>query len=55
MEFRNGESGQHVLHIRTLTELFLQHLALKTDRYPLTQADIRLISMMTGTSSIHPC
>ena len=44
VEFRNGESGQHVLHIRTLTELFLQHLALKTDRYPLTQADIRLIS-----------
>ena len=44
VEFRNGESGQHVLHIRTLTELFLQHLVLKTDRYPLTQADIRLIS-----------
>ena len=44
VEFRNGESGMHVLHIRTLTELFLQHLVLKTDRYPLTQADIRLIS-----------
>ena len=26
VEFRNGESGQHVLHIRTLTELLLKHL-----------------------------
>ena len=32
VEFRNGESGQHVLHIRTLTELLLKHLVQMTDR-----------------------
>ena len=50
VEFRNGESGQHVLHIRTLTELLLQHLSLKTDRYQLSRADIALIST---ASSLH--
>ena len=47
VEFRNGESGQHVLHIRTITEILLSCLVQKTDRYPLTQADIQLI----GTAS----
>ena len=47
VEFRNGESGQHVLHIRTITEILLSRLVQKTDRYPLTQADIQLI----GTAS----
>ena len=47
VEFRNGESGMHVLHVRTLTELLLRELARRTDRYALTQADISLI----GTAS----
>ena len=50
VEFRNGESGQHVLHIRTATELILNHLSQKTDRYKLSAADIAMI----GTaSSLH--
>ena len=52
VEFRNGESGQHVLHIRTLTELFLQHLILKTDRYQITRADISLISTASALHDI---
>lgn len=36
VEFRNGESGLHVLHIRTLTDIFLRELQKVTDRYPIT-------------------
>ncbi|WP_082989614.1 bifunctional diguanylate cyclase/phosphohydrolase [Christensenella intestinihominis] len=43
VEFRNGESGLHVLHIRKITELLLRHLAKMTDRYYLTDAKIALI------------
>ncbi len=31
VEFRNGESGPHVLHIRTITEVLLNRLVQKTD------------------------
>ena len=44
VEFRNGESGQHVLHIRTLTELMLKQLSQMTDKYSFSKADIALIS-----------
>lgn len=33
----------HVLHIRTITEVLLNRLVQKTDRYSLTQEDIQLI------------
>ncbi len=52
VEFRNGESGLHVLHIRTLTELLLKHLVQMTDRYPLTPADITLISTASALHDI---
>ena len=32
VEFRNGESGQHVLHIGTLTQRHLERLTQKTDK-----------------------
>ena len=44
VEFRNGESGLHVLHIRILTGLLLRHLIHKTDLYRLSNADVSLIS-----------
>ncbi len=44
VEFRNGESGQHVLHIRTLTELMLNHINQMTDKYNFSKSDIALIS-----------
>ena len=50
VEFRNGESGLHVLHIRTLTELLLRHLVRMTDQYPMTASRIALI---VNASSLH--
>lgn len=50
VEFRNGESGLHVLHVRTLTELLLRRLMEKTDRYQLSQSDVTLI---TSASALH--
>lgn len=50
VEFRNGESGLHVLHVHTITELLLKALKNKTDKYPLTQKDISLIC---NASALH--
>ena len=50
VEFRNGESGLHVLHVSTMTELLLNQIARKTDKYNLTPADISRIAM---ASSLH--
>ncbi|MDO4271143.1 MAG: diguanylate cyclase [Eubacteriales bacterium] len=50
VEFRNGESGLHVLHIRAVTDLLLRRLAEKTDRYNLSPAQIMLI---TNASALH--
>ncbi len=50
VEFRNGESGAHVVHIRLLTEKLLECLVRKTDRYQLTATDRELI---TTASALH--
>ena len=50
VEFRNGESGMHVLHVHTLTDMLLRKLMEKTDKYPLTQKEIRLIC---NASALH--
>ncbi len=52
VEFRNGESGLHVLHIHTITEMLLKALLRKTDRYHLTHADISLISTASALHDI---
>ena len=52
MEFRNGESGLHILHVRTLTDLLLSHLTRRTDRYHLTMADIAVISTASALHDI---
>ena len=52
VEFRNGESGLHVLHIRTMTDLLLKRLVQITDRYPLTPQDISLISTASALHDI---
>lgn len=44
VEFRNGESGLHVLHIGTMTEMLLKRLREKTDAYNLDAAKISMIS-----------
>lgn len=50
VEFRNGESGLHVLHIRTITELLLNCLLQSTDKYPLTHSQVVIIS---NASTLH--
>ena len=47
---RNSESREHILHIKTATEMMLRQLVKVADAYPLTEADIALI---TTTSSLH--
>lgn len=52
VEFRNGESGLHVLHIHILTELLLGQLIRKTDRYKLSHSDISLIGIASALHDI---
>jgi len=47
---RNSESREHILHIKIATEMMLRQLVKVTDAYPLTEADIALI---TTASSLH--
>ena len=50
VEFRNGESGLHVLHVNTITKLLLKHLIQLTGQYSLSKRDIDLIAI---ASSLH--
>ena len=50
VEFRNGESGQHVVNIRLITDLMLKTLVGITDKYNLTSSDIDIITL---ASSLH--
>lgn len=50
VEFRNGESGLHVLHVRRITEILLDTLTKKTDKYALTKSQKAIIS---NASALH--
>lgn len=50
VEFRNGESGLHVMRINMITGMLLERLAVKSDKYPLSWAER---SMITMASSLH--
>lgn len=50
VEFRNGESGLHILHVNTITEVLLKQLMQKTDKYMLSTEDIETIVI---ASSLH--
>lgn len=52
VEFRNGESGLHVLHIRALTELLLKHLNRVSDKYRFTQEEISMICIASALHDI---
>lgn len=43
VEFRNGESGMHVMNIGTLTEILLNQISKKDDKYYLPYAERDLI------------
>ena len=50
VEFRNGESGQHVLHIKKITDILLRALLKRTSEYNLSEEDI---GMIATASSMH--
>ena len=50
MEFRNGESGLHVVHMNLITGMLLEELIQKTDKYNLSWNDRSLI---TTAASLH--
>lgn len=50
IEYRNNESGQHILHVRMMTDILLRRLIEITDKYPLTETDI---SMIASISALH--
>ncbi len=52
VEFRNGESGLHVLHVQAYTEIMLKHLVKITNKYKLTNDDIALISKASALHDI---
>lgn len=52
VEFRNGESGLHVLHVRTITEQLLKTLSEKTDKYDLNHARIDMIALASALHDI---
>lgn len=50
IETRNAESGNHTLHIQTITNMLLRQLIEITDKYPLSESDI---SMISSVSALH--
>lgn len=52
VEFRNGESGNHVLNINIITDLLLRRLVQMTDQYGLSMADIHLIAMASALHDV---
>ncbi len=52
VEFRNGESGPHILHIQKITDLFLKYLPQITDKYPLSREESALIGLASALHDI---
>lgn len=52
VEFRNGESGLHVLHVQLFTQILLKQLVKITDKYNLTESDISIISRVSALHDI---
>jgi response regulator RpfG family c-di-GMP phosphodiesterase len=52
VEFRNGESGQHVLHIKTLTDILLRALLKRSSEYNITEDDINSIATASAMHDI---
>ena len=52
VEFRNGESGLHVIHINLITQLLLERLVKKTGKYQLSWEDRFLIATASALHDI---
>ena len=52
VEFRNGESGIHVVHIKQLTKMLLEQLQRKDTTYTVTSSDLLLIPLAAALHDI---
>lgn len=52
VEFKNGESGLHVIHINLITQLLLEQLVKKTGKYQLSWEDRLLIATESALHDI---
>lgn len=52
VEFRNGESGMHVINIHTITEYLLKNISQKTDKYQFTHEEIETISTASALHDV---
>lgn len=52
VEFRNGESGSHVVNIKRITELLLDRLSMRTNKYTLSSTEQLLIPMAAALHDI---
>ena len=52
IEFKNNESGAHILHVRTITNMLLHQLIKLTDKYSLSESDIAAISTLSALHDI---
>lgn len=52
VEFRNGESGLHVLHINILTQLLLEKLMRKSENYDLSWSQQHMIATASALHDI---
>lgn len=50
IKLKNSESGSHTINIQTITNILLNRLVRMTDKYPLSEADI---SMISSVSALH--
>lgn len=52
VEFRNGESGNHVRRVRSFTRLLLEHLDRTSEKYNFTHSQIETISIASALHDI---
>lgn len=52
VEFRNGESGDHVRHIRMITEMMLEHLLKITNKYDISPEEKENIPLASALHDI---
>ena len=52
VEFRNSESGNHVLHIRVITDILLRELMKRSPDYHFTETEISTISTASALHDI---
>ena len=52
VEFRNGESGMHVLHVQQYTEVLLRQLVQITDMYDISESRVALIAKASALHDI---